>query len=116
MKKKIFKFFTAVSVLGATATLASCGGGETPTTAPTNPTGTSTTATSKPGETNSSEVYYCSAPEGDYLFTKTGSNFTLSLLGKTYSGDYHCNIYQSAKRHILPSWYIHQNLRQENQQ
>ena len=88
MKKKIFKFFTAVSVLGATATLASCGGGETPTTAPTNPTGTSTTATSKPGETNSSEVYYCSAPEGDYLFTKTGSNFTLSLLGKTYSGTY----------------------------
>ena len=87
MKKKLFKFFTAVSVLGATATLASCGGGES-TTTPTAPTSTNTTVTSKPEETKVSEVYYCSAPEGDYLFTKTGSNFTLSLLGKTYSGTY----------------------------
>ncbi len=87
MKKKLFKFFTAVSVLGATATLASCGGGES-TTTPTAPTGTNTTVTSKPEETKVSEIYYCSAPEGDYLFTKTGSNFTLSLLGKTYSGTY----------------------------
>ncbi len=91
MKKKIFKFFTAMSVLGIAASLASCGDNNsqntTPNTGPSKSTNNPTQATTKPSDdVSESEVYYCDSLKGQYLFTKFGKNFTLSILGNTYTG------------------------------
>ena len=54
MKKKIFKFFTAMSVLGIAASLASCGDNNsqntTPNTGPSKSTNNPTQATTKPSD------------------------------------------------------------------
>ena len=91
MKKKAFKFFTAISTVGLAVTLASCTDNQASSTASnTNKntgTGSSTSTTTKTSEAElNSEVFYCSNPNGEFVFTKIGNKFTLSILGKTFTG------------------------------
>ena len=94
MKKRVFKVFTALSVLGLAVSLSSCVD-ETPSSTSNKGTSAKTTTgtvaskpTTGPDENVSSSIYYCATDEGEYVLSLTGNKFTLSLLGKTYSGSY----------------------------
>ena len=89
MKKKAFKFFTAMTIVGMAATLASCGSddGKSRTSKSTEGNSNSTTSKTTTASDVDSEVFYCNSSQGDYVFTRIGDKFTLSLLGETYTGN-----------------------------
>ena len=89
MKKKLFKFFVTVSTFGVAASLASCGGGDTPASSTKSTSANSTTSSSTKTSVDddvTTEIYYYDSNYGTNVFTKTNNKFTLSLSGVTYTG------------------------------
>ena len=88
MKKRVFKVFTAVSAIGIAASLASCTGDKQVTSTKESPSTSASTSTSTKttDKVTDSEVFYSSNSNGEYIFTKIGDKFTLSIDGKTFTG------------------------------